>query len=741
MRSPSISKEPLLPSGDEETAKRCEPKMTSLGGDEKKQGENLNWDPPRTPALDLAGGEEKGAGFEEDVKRRLFFSSRKTVRVVSPPSSSSARNSSSPYQRKSSSTWWSLMQQAAGPSYKILSRNSDALSLASGMPECSLRRNIFVAKFYIDPSDDISVALLCASETEAGALIILSCLCPLTIVILVCILLAHMPSHPGLDYISSKKSPVDLIIGSIAVGFFMMAQLAGPLTRPFYVLRQFISLRKILSNESSSTRAKLRRAEVRLVLKYLSSIAIVFVSVAAGVLEAGSEVNILRTIFALSWMMILDQIIVKEVVYRFYQHCTVVIAVSNIRWIDSDAKTEFWRKSASNKKEIKRGLCSFETCSAIKWQLFVSEIRGLGLGGDGDNAPVSADMEIMLVKWSKIDETSIAAMGSIAAEAVHKNEWLYDMVKEQRTSFFKHYPLKARRMPWGGSVRLDIDGLDEYHLSSVVHIIRNPMNHIDELYIHCNRIEDAQAEELARAFAANKSITKLWMFYNEIGDKGASSLAHMLQENDRLKTLHLRGNAIGNHGAFALSKAVRRNTSLEVLGLDRNKIGVAGAYSLIVALDENVSIKRLWLMDNDFHPDKLIDHIVQHRPEILLECKGVMKRAVIANCGLLAPVLKTIVRTRLEELKLSPAETRQTRKKLDNWNKAVRNHANTPNFQRQETQVDVEISSHEVKDIVEEILNHLPKIKVAEMRNHLIAERSRTSKICLASDYVRDDAG
>mmetsp|Transcript_14700 Transcript_14700/g.27918 ORF Transcript_14700/g.27918 Transcript_14700/m.27918 type:complete len:417 (-) Transcript_14700:102-1352(-) len=286
--------------------------------------------------------------------------------------------------------------------FKVLSKDSHMLE----------NKNVFLAKFKVDAADDISVALLCASEGPAAALILGSRAIPLIILSLIGLILAGTgPPYPGVQYFTETATYVDISIGFLALGLFVSAQLIGPLTRPFYILGEF----NVMRQKATHVQCRLFIAELCLSLKHFSTFAVVVVSAVVAVLNSTNIISMLWTALALSWLLMIDHLLVVEIIHRFYQHR------------DIDTRMEFWRRSWTSKQEIRKGLCNLDTPSNLKWQLLAHEMKGLGLGSTTQSAPRCMNMEIMLIKWSVFDEAAISNLGIIAAQAIQESEWIYDM--------------------------------------------------------------------------------------------------------------------------------------------------------------------------------------------------------------------------------------------------------------------------------------------------------------------------
>mmetsp|Transcript_9336 Transcript_9336/g.17893 ORF Transcript_9336/g.17893 Transcript_9336/m.17893 type:complete len:631 (+) Transcript_9336:70-1962(+) len=445
--------------------------------------------------------------------------------------------------------------------YKVLSRDSEFVNA----------RNIYLAKFALSADDDLAIALLCASELEAAVMILGARLIPLVVVALIAVALLHMKSYPGIEYISQTATWVDIAIGCLAIGCLVFAQLLGPLTRPFSDIRKFARLRSVLSEESAGMWWRLWVGEISLLLKSVSTLAIVAASVSCSLLCQTSIIGFLWTTLAIAWLQMLDQLLIIEIVGRFYANCTLTMAASDVQWPDADTALEFWRHSWISKENIRKELRDLEVSSTTKWNLLTDDSKGLGLGATGDRTPVQVTMEIQLIKWSKINQKDVANLGPVLARSVQRSEWLYSMSPDQRKWFFQHYPIKASTLPWGGSVRLDMGYFELEHTSGLVRVLEAKANddcdHLTELYLHNNGIDDEQASVIADVLRKNRTLKKLWMFHNNIGDAGAINLAKMIRENQSLRTMHLRGNAIGDSGAVEIAAALEENKTLEVLGV------------------------------------------------------------------------------------------------------------------------------------------------------------------------------
>jgi len=537
--------------------------------------------------------------------------------------------------------------------FKVLSKDSHMLQ----------NKNVFLAKFKVDACDDISVALLCASEGPAAALILGSRAIPLIVLSLIGLIVAGTGTpYPGVQYFTETATFVDIIIGLLALGLFVSAQLIGPLTRPFYILREF----NIMRQKATHVQCRLLIAELCLSLKYFSTCAVVLVSAVVAVLNSTNIISMLWTALALSWLLMIDHLLVVEIIHRFYNNSSLTVAVSEMEWRDIDTRMEFWRRSWTSKQEIRSGLCNLDTPTHLKWQLLANKMKGLGLGTTSKSAPRRVNMEIMLIKWSVFDENAIANLGIIAAQAIQESEWIYDMSREQRRLIFKYFPIKASEMRWGGSVTLGVPGtgFEVSHVTAAVRIIENDKNQIDELYLHLNNIDDEMASVLSRALRRNKTITRLWLFYNRISDLGGIHLARMLTDNESIRSLHLRGNMMSDAAAFEFAAALQTNNTLIVLGLDKNRIGSHGACRLLEALQTNTTLERLWLMENDFDENDIREHMDGD--------EDLEDRVQLSGDGALPPVLKTLVRTQLDKMQLTRQKRSIARQLLRTWDRAAR---------------------------------------------------------------------
>uniref|UniRef100_A0A7S2X6J7 Uncharacterized protein n=1 Tax=Lotharella oceanica TaxID=641309 RepID=A0A7S2X6J7_9EUKA len=566
------------------------------------------------------------------------------------------------------------------------------------------KKTIFIAKFKPEATDQIAVALLCASDFYA-AFMILGCRCvPIVILSLLLVVVTTQTELPGIELLRSASS-LEIAVVVLSVGTFVLINLLGPLSRPFATIPKILRIRSRIPDDCADTRQRLLVAGLCLLIKHLTAIFVIFTSPLISLLSAQRIVNLVWATLALYWIVSLEDILVHEVVYRFYRQSTVTLAMTDLKWCDFDTKKQYWRKSWTSKSEIRAGLEDLECDSLLKWTLLTNANRGLGLGSDEDGVPESLSMELLLIPWGSLTETGIKELGPIAAKSICKSEWVYHMSRKQRHYFFKYYPITASQMPWGGTIALDTGHWEDSHLAACARIIEFSANKIEELFIDNNCITDDGAVLLSEALKHNHTIKKLWMYDNLIGNTGAKAIASMLRINRVLKQVMLRGNQIGDKAAKEFASALKLNSSLVALGLNNNNVSNIGALELIEALKTNQSIGRLWLQNNNFLPREMEERLKAASNE-----NNELLTRVVINTNVLSPVTKHMVRTKLEELRLEPTEKRAAREHLRNWGAAVRKRmAKMPSGVCVDSQIEIDMDTTEVKAIVDDITLRLAR--------------------------------
>ena len=131
---------------------------------------------------------------------------------------------------------------------------------------------------------------------------------------------------------------------------------------------------------------------------------------------------------------------------------------------------------------------------------------------------------------------------------------------------------------------------------TTVAIIINQNNHINEVDLASNFLDNYGAEILGKALEVNTSLTHLNLDSNDIGDDGAFFIASALKKNTTLNSLILSFCKIKNPGTKALAEALKVNSSLSLLDLSNNReISEEGLKSMAEALRVNQTLAFLSL--------------------------------------------------------------------------------------------------------------------------------------------------
>jgi hypothetical protein len=93
------------------------------------------------------------------------------------------------------------------------------------------------------------------------------------------------------------------------------------------------------------------------------------------------------------------------------------------------------------------------------------------------------------------------------------------------------------------------------------------------LSISYNKLDDNDAESLAKVLSQNTTLQELDLRCNNIRDRGVIALATELVQQSTLRNLHLYGNPFGEQGVNALLEAIRHNTNIQLLNMNYNSYG------------------------------------------------------------------------------------------------------------------------------------------------------------------------
>uniref|UniRef100_A0A7S3Z4Q0 Uncharacterized protein n=1 Tax=Lotharella globosa TaxID=91324 RepID=A0A7S3Z4Q0_9EUKA len=386
---------------------------------------------------------------------------------------------------------------------------------------------IFLAKFQPKADDDLSVALLAAADWHAAAMVCVCNMVPSTlIIILIAAAFEDSANLSGYDFWESA-TPAETITAVGAIGALIIVNAYAPIYKMVAFLHKLRVMRTRLPKESTMI-ARLRVASFTLAMTNFSTIFVLVGAISVAIVSSARLV-VLLFLSSLFWVTKLHLILVQEMIYRYYRHATVTMAITDLIWPDHDSKHQFWVQSSTSKDEIRSGLVSLETPTDIKWMLLTDPYMGLGLGSSlRFGVAHHYNMEVLCVNWDHMDEESVAELGVVASKAVQTQEWRYYMSNDQRRWFFKLYPVKASEMPFTGSVNLSCGNYSVAHTASCARIIANPNNEIDELFANNSDITDEGGAVIAEALKSNGQVIKLWIHSNSLGAIAGRELARSL---------------------------------------------------------------------------------------------------------------------------------------------------------------------------------------------------------------------
>ncbi|XP_051865121.1 NACHT, LRR and PYD domains-containing protein 3-like isoform X2 [Pristis pectinata] len=161
------------------------------------------------------------------------------------------------------------------------------------------------------------------------------------------------------------------------------------------------------------------------------------------------------------------------------------------------------------------------------------------------------------------------------------------------------YALTANR----SLTELDLGGntLGDSGVKLLSAALRNPECKIQRLWLWRVDLTDSGAEDLASALSTNRSLTELDLGYNDLGDSGVKLMCASLRDPEcKIQKLDLSRVGLTDSGAVDLVSALGTNRSLTELDLGYNELGDSGVKHLSVALrDAECKIQRLGLTCND----------------------------------------------------------------------------------------------------------------------------------------------
>jgi len=656
--------------------------------------------------------ETRRGSIERGANRTLTRQGRR--KDLAFPEASSNRNRSSSEPR---GKLWSLFSRGPSPpdpdevkppvfvkpAPKLIKKMQKLFSMQEKEFE---RKTVFLAKFRPNAKDNISLALLAASDFYAALMLVVCRSIPGVILILLLLVVSAETGLPGIMLLQNASELEQAVI-VLSIGLLVTVNLLGPLSRPFATLPNIYRMLNILP-PGGDIRLRLIVVSTMMVLKHMTAVFVIIASPLVSILSAARVVNLVWASLALLWIESLENILAHEIIHKFYRHSTVLLAITDLRWVDTDTKKQFWRTSWTSKSEIRERLVDTQVPSEDKWTLLTNKNRGLGLGSSKDGVPIEANMELIVIQWAALSEEQIKNLGPVAAHSLDKNEWTYHLSRIQRRLFFKYYPLQASKMPWSGFVVLGDIGFTVAHTASVLKIISQ--NTIEELFLNGNKIDDDGAALIAATVQNSTSLRKLWLYNNCIGEEGGVALGRALKVNTSLVSLQLRENKLGNESAKEMAEALKsHNKTLTVLGVDNNLIRNKGAISLLTSLSVNPNLSRVWIAGNKFGHRKL---------EELIKARGMQTRMII-NSEILPPVTRHLVRTRLEDMNLNPRTRKHAKLQLKKWSKMVGKYPKrgpADNFaERMDSLVDIDVKRDEVMRFVDVVTAKLVAAAEAAM--------------------------
>ena len=117
---------------------------------------------------------------------------------------------------------------------------------------------------------------------------------------------------------------------------------------------------------------------------------------------------------------------------------------------------------------------------------------------------------------------------------------------------------------------------------------------VTELSLVGYDIDNAIANALATALAANTTVKTLDLYRSNIRNAGAFALVTALKTNNTLETLNLRANQIFDDAfAIQLATILETNTTLKTLNIRENNISDAGLLALETAMEINTTLETL----------------------------------------------------------------------------------------------------------------------------------------------------
>ncbi|XP_034670083.1 ran GTPase-activating protein [Drosophila subobscura] len=134
-----------------------------------------------------------------------------------------------------------------------------------------------------------------------------------------------------------------------------------------------------------------------------------------------------------------------------------------------------------------------------------------------------------------------------------------------------------------------------------------------------NRLEDAGAKALAKAFATLKTLQEIVLLQNSIYLEGVKALADSFKANPHLRVLNMYDNTLKSRGADEIAEVIKGLTMLREIHFGDCLIGTNGAYQIAEALENsNNDIEVIDLSSNEINSDGglVLVSAIQNKPKL-----------------------------------------------------------------------------------------------------------------------------
>ncbi|EFA74850.1 hypothetical protein PPL_11884 [Heterostelium album PN500] len=153
---------------------------------------------------------------------------------------------------------------------------------------------------------------------------------------------------------------------------------------------------------------------------------------------------------------------------------------------------------------------------------------------------------------------------------------------------------------------IDTNGLTTASAGYICQLLESGENHLDSLYLSCNRMGDEGAKLISQGLLVDKQLKRLGLGSNGIGPIGAKHLVDAILVHPSLVQLNLGftratfqlgaiNNVLGDSGAAEIARLIKANTHIRSIDLTHNGISQQGIGMLKDSLKNNLILTSLAL--------------------------------------------------------------------------------------------------------------------------------------------------